>query len=346
MQLAVIGAGRWGQNYLRVLSSLPGCQVRWCADSNPQRLRVLRERYPQVGFTADWDTVLSDRQVQAVVIATPPATHFPLALACLQHGKHVLVEKPCCLDQAGVRTLGGLAEHERRVFMVGHVMEFNPALQWLKQYLRQGELGRLLYLHCTRTNLGVVRQDVNVLWDLAVHDLSILRFLLEAEPESVSAQGACYLQAGVQDVVFLTIWFPGNVLAQVHVSWLSPLKDRRVTLVGDRRMAVFDDVAQQEKVKIYDRGMRALCEDGEEGSGSYRLVPRYGDIYLPAVEEREPLVGQCQHFLDCIREEKEPLTGWQDALWVTRLAEAAEQSLRDHGSPVRLVPLPAGQACA
>lgn len=331
MDLAVVGAGRWGQNYLRVLGEVPDCQVKWCIDLDPRRLKVLGVRYPTISFSSRLEDVLADPGVEAVVVATPPATHFPTALACLEHGKHVLVEKPCARTTAEILRLQEAAASRQKVFMAGHVMEYNPALQWLKNYLQEGRLGNLLYLYLTRTGLGVVRQDVNVLWDLAVHDLTILRLLVGAEPEAISAQGACYLQPGIHDLVFVTLKFPGNVMAQIHATWLAPRKIRQVTVVGDRQMAIFDDVAGEDKIRVYDRGVSSLCEPGGAAEGGYAMVPRYGDIYLPAITVQEPLANQCRHFVDCIREGKEPLTGWQDALWVTAALEAAQRSLESQG---------------
>jgi len=334
MQLAVIGAGRWGQNYLRVLGNITGASVKWCCDSNPSRVKTLHRLYPHISFTTSWEQVVSDPTVQALIIATQPPTHFPLVMVGLRNGKHVLVEKPCAFNLSQARQLWKEAEQKKVVLMTGHVMEYNPALHWVKDYIESGKLGNLLYVYLTRSSLGIVRHDVNVLWDLAIHDLSILRFLLEQEPENITAQGACYLQPHIHDVIFITLRFPGNILAQIHASWLESCKIRKVTLIGDRQMIVFDDVQNQEKIRVYDRGMTSYFESIEEGAGSYYFVPRYGDIYLPTIAVEEPLQKQCQHFLDCIQQGCEPITGKQDALWVTKVAELAQFSLENKGAPV------------
>jgi predicted dehydrogenase len=218
--------------------------------------------------------------------------------------------------------------------MVGHVMEYNSALQWVKNYLHEGKLGNLLYVYFSRSNLGIVRQDVNILWDLAIHELAMLRFLLEKEPHSISAQGGCYLQPGIHDVVFINLKFPGNVMAQIHASWLESAKTRKATLIGDRQTVVFDDVQNQDKIWVFDRGMTSFYEPIEAGAGNYQFVPRYGDIHLPAVQLQEPLLKQCQHFFECIKSGAEPITGKTDALWVTKVAELAQQSLDSHGAPI------------
>ncbi|MEW6661107.1 MAG: Gfo/Idh/MocA family protein [Bacillota bacterium] len=338
MQFGVIGAGRWGHNYLRILTNLDGVKVKWCCDCDPRRVAALSLTYPQVSYTTRWQDVVDDQEVDAVVIATPPESHFPLVMASLQEGKHVLVEKPCAVKLSDTQQLYQTAGEKKKVLMIGHVMEYNSALQWVKNHLHDGKLGNLLYAYFSRSNLGIVRKDVNILWDLAIHELAMLRFLLEKEPELVSAQGGCYLQPGIHDVIFITLRFPGNIMAQIHASWLESSKTRKATLIGDRQMVVFDDVQNQDKIWVFDRGMTSFFEPVEGGAGNYQFVPRYGDIYLPAVQLQEPLQKQCQHFIECITSGKEPLTGKTDALWVTKVAELAQQSLDSHGVPVPCQP--------
>jgi predicted dehydrogenase len=252
----------------------------------------------------------------------------------LQAGKHVLVEKPFTLSLEQACLLFQIAEQRKRILMAGHVMEYHSSVLWLKQYLKQGHLGQLFYLCFNRGNLGRVRQDVSVVWDLAVHDLAMLRYLIEEEPVAISAFGGCYLQPGIFDVVFITVHFAGNVVAQVHASWLESCKTRQAVVIGKKQMIKFDDVTNQDKIRIYDCGITSYGDVLETGSAGYRFVPRYGDIFLPAIPETEPLLQQCRHFVDCIYEDRGPVTGKPDTLWVTKAALLAEQSLRQGGSPL------------
>lgn len=334
VNLALIGAGMWGSNYLRVLSKVETVIVSWCCDIRVERLQELGRFYPHIRFTTDFNQVIYDSSVDAVIIATPPQTHFDLAMKALDAGKHILMEKPFVLSYSNACRLWEQAERRRLVLMAGHIMEYNPALQWLKAYLRDGKLGTLFYLYFSRSSLGLVRQDVNVVWDLAVHDLAVLRFLLEQDPESISAQGGCYLQEGIEDVAFISLRFPRNVFAQVHASWLESCKTRRAAVVGNRQMVVFDDIENRDKIWVYDRGMSSFYELAKEGEGAYKHVPRYGDIYLPAIPDREPLQQQCEHFIECIYNGEKPLTGKKDILWVTRVGELTQLSLKNGGVSV------------
>lgn len=327
----VVGCGNWGQNYARILCRIQGACLVACCDADPARLQSMRELYPEVNITEDYRLVLLTPELEAVVIATPPGSHYTLAREALERGKHVLVEKPATLSYRETAELFSLAGERGLVAMVGHILEYHPAIRRIKAYLEAGEVGRVLYLDLARTNLGRVRSDVSVLWDLAVHDLSVLRLLLGRAPKTVTAHGASYLQPGIPDAVFLTLSFPDGVLAQIHVSWLNPRKCRQMVIVGDRKMLTFDDLESAEKIRVYDRGIDYYEGRPFNDFGEFQVSYRFGDVYIPAVSMKEPLREQCLHFLDCIAGRSTPLTGAEDALWVARALELAQRSL-DSGS--------------
>jgi predicted dehydrogenase len=315
---------------LRNFASLPGCAVRICCDREPAALEKVQRQYPGLATTNRFDEVLAEA-VQAVVIATPAPTHYELVRAALMADKHVFVEKPITLDVAQAEHLVQLAEQRRRVLMVGHLLEYHPAVTRLQALIEAGELGELRYIYSQRLNLGIVRRDENVMWSLAPHDISVLLMLLHGQPIEVSAHGTAYLQPSVEDVVFLTIRFDNGQLGHVHVSWLDPHKTRRFTVVGSHKMAVFDDIAATEKLRIYDQGVvPSYASYGEA------LTLRFGDIHIPRVDMQEPLRLECQHFVDCVCEGRQPRSDGQDGLRVLRVLAAGQRSLECGGAPVKL----------
>jgi predicted dehydrogenase len=270
--------------------------------------------------------------VDAVAVATPVSTHFALAMAALGSGKHVLVEKPLARSQAEATALIAAAEQADRTLMVGHTFDYNPAVGLLRRLVRDGELGHIYYIHATRVNLGIFQPDINVLWDLAPHDISILISLLDAMPVSVRAHGTAYVQPGLEDVAWLTLEFPGGVTAQVHVSWLDPCKIRRVTVVGDRKMAVYDDLAALDKITIYDRGVEV--PPYTDGYSEFQVSYRYGDVYSPRLEWVEPLREECAHFVGCSRSRARPRSDGEAGRRVVAVLEAADASLAADGARV------------
>jgi predicted dehydrogenase len=282
--------------------------------------------------------------VDAVVISTPTSTHAPIALAALSAGKHVLCEKPLATTVRDCDALVAAAEKAGRTLMVGHTFLFNPAVVQLRELISGGELGDLLYCHADRTGLGPIREDVNALWDLAPHDVSIVVDLLGSEPVEVSAQGQAYLRDGTEDVVFMTMRFDGGVLAQVHVSWLDPHKVRKLTVVGNRKMVVFDDIAADEKLRVFDKGAsyEAMSERARGTEyGAYRAIVRSGDVVIPRIAASEPLKDQVRHFLHCVRTGDQPRSDGRFGRTVTAVLEAASTSLRGGGTPVWLQGRPA-----
>ena len=329
--VALIGFGYWGPNLARNLQALAGPRWRYLVDASPERRERAAQLYPQVRTVPDVETVLADDEVTAVVLATPAATHVPLGRALLEAGKHVLVEKPLALATADAVALAELAERHGRTLMVGHTFEFVPAVRKMKQIIDAGEIGDVLYLHSQRLNLGRIQSDINAFWSIGPHDVSIANYLIGAAPQWVSAHGARYLNAEVEDVTFVTVGYPGGVLAHMHVSWLDPNKTRRTTVVGSKQMLVYDDLDADAKLRVFDKGADRLSEDAY-GAWQYRL--RDGAMYVPRLEMIEPLATELAHFLQCVSTGARPLTdGWNGAQ-VVAVLEAVDESLRGKGVEV------------
>jgi predicted dehydrogenase len=329
-RIGVIGFGYWGPNFVRVLQSLPGCELAGIVDRRAEALSGARRMHPRVPLHESIDALLK-HGVDAAIVATPASSHAAIAGQLLDAGVDVLVEKPLALSTADGLVLAEKAERGRRVLMVGHLLEYHPGLNAFRELVKSGELGDLHYLYTTRVNLGKVRAAESALWDLAPHDVSVVRFLTDAKPVSVSAQGGTYLRPGLEDVVFATINFQGGVVAHLHVSWLDPHKVRRVTVVGSRRMAVFDDMEPTEKMRIIDKGI-----DATEHYESFHdaMEERIGDIRIPPVPLGEPLKVEAAHFLECVRTRAIPRTDVKNGLRTLAVIEAAQESIRRGGAAV------------
>jgi len=302
-------------------------------DLRQDRLAHVRELYPAVRVTTDYQELLRS-DVEAVAIATPIPTHHRLAREALLAGKHVLVEKPLTANSEEAEDLVNLAEKRGLSLMVGHTFEYNPAVEYLRRIIAAGELGRIYYINATRVNLGIFQPDINVVWDLAPHDVSILLFILGMLPVNVSARGAAYVRPKIHDVAYLTLHFPNEIMADIRVSWLDPCKIRRITVVGSKKMVVYDDVEPTEKIKIYDKGVDVppYSDTLEE----FHLSYRYGDITTPAIPNVEPLRVECEHFLHCVRTGERPRSDGRDGLEVVRILEAATRSLLNGGMRERV----------
>jgi predicted dehydrogenase len=322
--VAVVGCGHWGKNLVRNFSQL-GVLRRIC-DNNPTSLADVGSLYPKVQLTQSFAEVLSDPSVHAVVLATPASMHYEHVKLALEAGKHVLVEKPLALRYSEGLKLVELAKTQEAVLMVGHILEYHPAVALLKQIVQRGELGRILYLYSNRLNLGKVRQEENILWSFAPHDISVICSLIGCEPIEVSASGGSYLQKGIADVTVTNLLFPDGIRAHIFVSWLHPYKEQRLVVVGDRRMAVFDDTAREGKLKIYDKGI-------EWQSGL--PVPRQTSETTLFFEELEPLRLECEHFLKRVIDRQQPLTSGESALTVLKILEGCQISLERGGSVIR-----------
>ena len=333
LRVAIIGFGHWGPNYARILSgTLGGARLCACAEPSAGRLAAFERQYPAARAYADFRRLIRDGDVDAVIVATPTSTHREVAVECLQAGLHVLVEKPLASTVADAEATAAAALENGRTLMVGHTFLFNPAVRAIKKYIDDGLLGEIRYLYFQRTGLGPIREDVNALWDLAPHDLSMLRYWLQADPTDLVARGQAYLKPATEDVVFLTLSYPDQVLASVHVSWLDPVKVRRITVVGDHKMVVFDDTHATEKLRIYDRGADYQPRGG--GFGEFIAAVRDGDIVIPRLEHTEPLRAQLEHFVECIGSGSTPLTSAEDGVAIVRVLERAEHELRT-ATPIR-----------
>jgi predicted dehydrogenase len=339
--VGVIGAGYWGPKHIRNFSQLQGARVTMVVDLDPERLAVTRSQYPGVRLSTDYQEALLSQDVDALVVATPVSTHFRFAREALLAGKHVLVEKPIAASSAEAEHLVEIAERRDRVLMVGHTFLFNPAVRVLRDLVRSGELGEVYYAHTQRLNLGLFQRDINVMWDLAPHDLSILMYVLGMDPVAVSAHGSACIQPRIEDVAYLNVAFVTGVRAEIHVSWLDPSKVRRVTIVGSKKMAVYDDVETLEKIRLYDKGVEAPPRTGS--FGEFQLSYRYGSITIPYLPSTEPLRLECEHFLECVRTGSTPLSDGHQGAQVVRVLETAQASLDDGG---RMLPISGGAASA
>jgi predicted dehydrogenase len=324
--VAVVGVGRWGFNWVRTLARLPGLDLRWCCDVSPASLERVGDQFPQVKTTTRLEHLLQDATLDAVVIATVAPTHVDIARRALAAGKHALVEKPMTLTTADAQRLTDLADQCGQVLMVGHLLEYHPVVRRIRQMVEKGELGEVHYVVSQRLNLGTIRADENAWWSLAPHDISVANRLFGAAPVSVQCRGQCIVREGVEDVVFATLEYPGRRLAQFHVSWLDPHKSRKLTVAGSRRMVVFDDTAAQ-KLVVHDKGFTRSGQD---------IVLRQGNAAAPAVEADEPLALEAQHFIDCIRTGRRPISDGKSGTQVVSVLEHGQRSLALGGQVVAI----------
>lgn len=334
VKVGLIGFGYWGPKLMRNFSEMPGAHLAWCADLSQERLARVNAQYPDVRTTQNVDEMLTS-DVDAVVVATPIRTHYRLAKAALLAGKHVMVEKPLTANSLEAEELVRLAESRELTLMVGHTFQYNSAIRALREIVASGDIGDVYYIDSARLNLGLFQPDVNVLWDLGPHDISILMHVLQLDPIAVSARGSSSIVRGIHDVAYAELRFPGNILAHVHLSWLDPCKVRRVTIVGSKKMVVCDDIADVEKIRIYDKGIEPRCETDQ--FREFPLSYRYGGVNIPHVPFMEPLREQCDHFVDCIRTGARPLTDGYTGLKVVQILEQLDKSLQNGGSRKKLV---------
>jgi predicted dehydrogenase len=319
--VGVAGLGYWGPNLARNFAALPNAELRWCCDDRPEVRERFAAQYTGARVTGDLDDLLADAGLDAVVLATPVPTHAALAIRVLEAGKHCFVEKPLALTVAGAERVVEAARAADRVLMVGHLLQYHPGVNKLKEIAASGELGDIHYIYGNRLNLGKLRADENALWSLGAHDVSVVLHLADEEPSEMWARGESYMREGVEDVVFAFLRFPSGLAAHLHLSWLDPHKERRFTIVGSRRMATFDDMDAERKITVYDKGF----DEKADTYGEY--ITRSGDIWSPRVPNDEPLRLECQHFLDCVRGSRTPTSDGEAGLRVVRVLEGLQQSL-------------------
>jgi predicted dehydrogenase len=328
--VGVVGLGYWGPNLARNFAVLDGCELRWCCDALPERAA---KAPPGARVTSDLGDLLADPELDAIVVATDVPSHASVATAVLRAGKHCFVEKPLAQSSAEAAAVAEEAAAADRVLMVGHLLEYHPGIEKLKEIVDSGELGEVHYVYSNRLNLGQIRDQENALWSLGAHDISVLLHLFDGEePSEVIAHGRSFMREGVEDVVFCYLRFPSGRVAHMHLSWLDPHKERRFTVVGDKRMATFDDMALEQKVTIYDKGFdRDFRNWGE-------YIARSGDVMSPQISNEEPLRIECRHFVECVRERSEPRSGAAGGLRAVRVLEALQRSLDAGGVPQALEP--------
>jgi len=335
-----IGLGHWGPNLARLFAVNPLSRLGTVCDLSEDRLALVKRNIPaQFQCSRDGMATATDPAADAVVIATPTHTHFELAQAALQSGKHVLVEKPICQTSKEAEELVKIAAQYNRILAVGHVFLFNNGIRHVKKLISSGELGKIRYIYSTRTNLGPIRSDVNAFWDLAAHDVSILNYWLDAEAESVSATGAAYLNPEVEDVVVANFVYPGKVLGCVHASWLNPKKVRDIVVVGEQKMVVWNDMDLAEPVRVYHKSVDVTREETYSDTfGKFRMQVRNGDVVIPKVNAGEPLDAECTHFLECIAKGQQPVNDGHNGVKVLRALEAADRSLGQKSAMVPVTP--------
>ena len=334
MKVAVIGCGYWGPNLIRNFVQSNNVQELICCDMDPKRLERMKNLYPSVKVLSDYKELLQMPDLDAVAIATPVKTHHPIAKDLLLHGKHVFIEKPMTHSYEAGLELVKLAEESQKVLMVGHTFEYTAAVNKVKEIVGSGELGRVLYISSIRVNLGLFQPDINVVWDLAPHDISTIIYVLGEVPVSVNSQGKAHFKPGIEDVATTTLNFKDGVIAFIHSSWLDPNKIRRTTIVGTRRMLVYDDIEPQEEIKIYDKGVDV--PPYYDTYAEFQFSYRYGDIHSPRIDDYEPLKKECDHFLTCIQKGMCPLSDGYSGLRVVSILEASSKSLKLSGKAVQV----------
>lgn len=329
INIGIIGCGHWGSNHLRVLNASGRVKLKIVCDKEQSRLNALSKIYPDIEMTSDYNRVIDNDKIDAVVVATPTAAHYRVAREALLKGKHVLCEKPLTIKEKESRDLVFLAKKKQKTLMAGYVFIFNNGIIALKDYIAKKILGRVHYLYCSRTNLGPIRDDVDVIYDLASHDISIASFLLNALPESVSANAGFFLRKEISDIAFITLFYPHGILVHIHVSWLDPRKVRRITCVGGDKMAIWDDLNGSEPIRIFNKGV--IKEPFYSDYGEFQLLPREGEVISPSIKLAEPLKNQDMHFLECIEKNKKPLTDVSFAYNITKILESIRLSLKNKG---------------
>jgi len=334
IKVGVVGCGYWGPNLIRNFRSLPDCDLKMMCDLSEARLKHLRSLYPEVEGETDFSHMLNGAGLDAIVIATSVKLHFPMAKAALLAGKHTFIEKPMAASSEQCEELIEIARKKGLILMVGHTFLYSPAVRKIKGIVDMGDLGDIRYISARRLNLGLFQKDINVAWDLAPHDISIILHIMGETPVTVNCRGSAHVTPGVEDVTSMTLTFGADKSAIVHSSWLDPRKIREMTIVGSKRMIVYDDVAPLEKIRIFD--VRVERPPHYDTFAEFHYAYHYGDVYAPYIKQEEPLKNECQHFLDCIRENKSPLSNGTQGLEMVRILEASSLSLKQQGGAVRL----------
>lgn len=334
IKVGVVGCGYWGPNLIRNFRSLPDCSLKMMCDLSEDRLKHLRSLYPEVKGETEFGHMLNGAGLDAIVVATSVKSHYPMAKAALLAGKHTFIEKPMAASSEQCEELIEIAKKKGLVLMIGHTFLYSPAVRKIKEIVEWGDLGDIRYISARRLNLGLFQKDINVAWDLAPHDLSIILHIMNEMPITVNCRGSAHVTPGVEDVTSMCLTFAKDRSAIVHSSWLDPRKIREMTIVGSKRMIVYDDVAQLEKIRVFD--VRVERPPHYDTFAEFHYAYHYGDVYVPYIKQEEPLKTECQHFLDCIRDSKTPLSNGDQGLDMVKILEASSLSLKQNGSAIRL----------
>ncbi|MEO0016912.1 MAG: hypothetical protein RLZZ522_195 [Verrucomicrobiota bacterium] len=334
LTVGVVGLGYWGPNLARNFNQLPGCRLGALCDLDPERLEKMRTLYPKVARYVSFNQMLEEANLDAVIVATPVHQHFPLGRAALRAGKHVLIEKPLASGVAECEELIALAGRSGLTLMTGHIFVYSSAVQLIRKVIFSGDLGDIRYINSQRLNLGLYQNDINVVWDLAPHDLSMILFLLDSSPSAVNCQGHANITPGIEDVANVSLSFACGRFATVQSSWLEPRKVRQMTIVGTRQMIVYDDIEPLEKIRIYDT--RIERPPHYNSLGEFQYAYHYGDSFIPRLDQIEPLRQMSQHFLDCIHSGEPPLSSGERGLEVVRILEACSASLKTNGGRIAI----------
>jgi predicted dehydrogenase len=334
ISVGVVGAGYWGPNLVRNFWEIPDTRVVMCCDVRQERLSFISKRYPSIKLTTDYDDLLNNPDINAIAVATNAATHYELSKKALEHGKHVFVEKPLSMNGDEALELHKIATEKKLVLMVGHILLFSGAVEAIKSMIDKGELGRLFYLDSVRVNLQPFRDDVNVLWDLAPHDISLAMYLIGEDPVSTSIIGETYVSGDQENITFGVLRFPNKAMSHFHLSWLHPVKMRQTVIVGARKMIVYDDVDAISKIKVFDKGVDISSDPS--GLTERQLICRKGDVFCPKIDDREPLMKEVFHFIDCIRNNKTPLSDGLNGWKVVKVVEAMQKSMHSGGAEIKI----------
>ncbi|MGW8160318.1 MAG: Gfo/Idh/MocA family protein [Desulfoprunum sp.] len=334
LNIGIVGCGYWGPNLIRNFNALGECRVKTICDIDNTRLARMKSLYPGTETVTDFNAIVNDPEIHAIAIATPVHLHFELAKKSMEAGKHTLIEKPMASSVDECVQLKKLAEKNKLTLMVGHTFLYSQTVRRIKEIVKSGDLGKLLYISARRLNLGLFQKDINVAWDLAPHDISIILSIMESEPVSVNCQGKAHVNAGIEDITNMSIDFQDNGFATIKSSWLDPNKIREMTFVGSKRMLVYNDIEPNEKVKIYDK--RVETPPHYDTFAEFQHSYHYGDMYSPYIKQDEPLKIECQHFLDCIKTGDTPLSGAEESLRVVQILEAASKSLKNGGNKTEI----------
>ncbi|MBN1868790.1 Gfo/Idh/MocA family oxidoreductase [Candidatus Sumerlaeota bacterium] len=334
LNVGVVGCGYWGPNLVRNFDSIETTQIKKVCDASPERLAHMKRLYPSIDVATDFDELVEDPEIDAIAVATPVQLHHRLGMKCLEAGKHTFIEKPMALSSAQCDDLIDLAHRNRLTLMIGHTFIYTSEVRKIKDILDSGEIGDVLYISARRLNLGLFQKDINVAWDLAPHDISIILFLLGADPVTVNCQGKAHVAEGIEDVTNMSLDFADGRFATIMSSWLDPNKVREMTIVGSKKMLVYNDIVAQEKIKIYDK--RVEVPPHYDTFAEFRFAYHYGDIYSPHVQQIEPLRVECEHFANCIADGSAPMTDGADGKKVVEILEASSASLRRNGASIPL----------